>query len=224
VKVLLVEDDRDTADITAYALRREGFVVSTVGDGANALSQIRSSPPDVALLDAQLPKMSGLEVLRNVRLESSLPIIMLTATRTDDDVVRGLRLGADDYVTKPFSPRQLIERIRAVLRRSHTGLTGTGASIEAAGMVLDRDSHEVKIDDYVVRMTPLQFRILLALMLNAGKAVPSMRLIEQTWGFEGGDLYMLKTHMCQIRKRLKRSPGEPGYIRGIPGVGYILET
>jgi DNA-binding response OmpR family regulator len=203
-------------------LRREGFVVSTAADGANALSQIRSSPPDVALVDVQLPKMNGFEVLRNVRLESSLPVIMLTARGHDDDIVRGLQLGADDYVTKPFSPRQLAARIRAVLRRCQAQLPAPMAEIEAAGMVLEINSHEVTTADFKVRMTPLQFRILYALMLNVGHVIPSNRLVEQAWGFEGGDSYMLKTHICHIRKKLKRRHGEPGYIQGIPSVGYVL--
>jgi DNA-binding response OmpR family regulator len=222
MNILLAEDDRTTADITAYALRRQGFTVTVVGDGAEALRTIASNPPKLALIDVQLPKMSGLEVLRAVRLESTLPVILVTASRTDEDVIRGLQLGADDYVTKPFSPRQLVERIRAVLRRTNADLPSPGAEIEAAGMVLGLDSHDVTIGDRVVRATPLQFRILYALMLNAGKVVPSLRLIEQTWGFEGGDSYMLKTHVSQLRKKLQRCAGEPGYIEGIPGVGYVL--
>ena len=132
MKVLFVDDDADLLDITAYALRREGFVVSTVADGANAISQIAANPPDVALLDVELPKINGFEVLRTVRLESSLPVIMLTARGRDDDVVRGLQLGADDYVTKPFSPRQLAARIRAVLRRTRAQMPDPAATVEAA--------------------------------------------------------------------------------------------
>jgi DNA-binding response OmpR family regulator len=222
VKVLLVDDDLDIMDITAYALRREGFVVAMAADGASALAQIERSPPDVALIDVQLPKMSGLEVLRTVRIDSSLPVIMLTALGHDDDVIRGLQLGADDYVIKPFSPRQLAARIRAVLRRAQAQVPEPMAEIEAAGMVLELDSHEVTCGDYKVRMTPLQFRILYALMLNVGHVVPSNRLVEQAWGFEGGDSYMLKTHICHIRKKLKRRSVSPGYIQGIPGVGYVL--
>ena len=223
-KILLIDDDADHLDVATYALRRQGFAVSAASDGATALRQIEADPPDLAVLDVRMPRMSGFEVLRTIRLESRLPVIMLSAHGDDADVVRGLQLGADDYVTKPFSPRQLVERIRVVLRRARAQLPESATEIAAAGLVLDLTSHELRCDDRTMRMTPLQFRILQPLMLNAGKVMPSLRLIEQTWGFEGGDAAMLKTHVCHIRKKLGRRPGEPGYIKGIPGTGYILSA
>ena len=220
--ILLVDDDLDHLDVTTYGLRREGFSVAMAMDGAAALERVRADEPSLVVLDIRMPKISGFEVLRTIRLESRLPVIMLSAHGDDEDVVRGLRLGADDYVTKPFSPRQLAERIRAVLRRSRAQLPEPATEVAVAGLVLAFDSHELRQGELAVRMTPIQFRILRALLLNAGRVVPTLRLIEQVWGYEGGDASMLKTHVSQLRKKLGRRPGEPGYIKAIPGTGYIL--
>jgi DNA-binding response OmpR family regulator len=224
-KILLIDDDLDHLDITSYVLRREGFVVSTASDGATALRIIGERPPDLALLDVRMPTVDGFEVLRAIRLESVLPVIMLTAHGDDEDVVRGLQLGADDYVTKPFSPRQLVERVRAALRRHRGRVPEPSAEVEAAGLALDLTSHALtRGDRTTVQLTPVQFRILLPLMQHAGKVVPSLRLVEQAWGFDGGDPSMLKSHVSTIRKKLGRDPGEPGYIRAIPNVGYLFPT
>ena len=222
MKVLIADDDEDLVDITAYALRREGFIVSVASDGGQALQMCTEDPPDIMLLDVRMPKMNGFDVVRAVRQSFSTPILMVTARDDEEDIVRGLQLGADDYVTKPFSARQLAARMRAIVRRNRTGLPESGPEIEAGGIVLDIESHAARRGDAGVRMTPLEFRILYPLMLNAGRVVPSTRLVEQAWGFEGGDTSMLKTHVSHMRKKLRLRKGEPGYIEGIPGVGYIL--
>jgi len=222
VKVLIADDDQDILDITAFALRREGFQVSLAADGKQALQQWKVSSPDVVLLDVRMPKINGFEVLRAIRNEQETPVIFVTARREEEDIVRGLELGADDYVIKPFSPRQLVARIRSVTRRMCLAAPSTSTEVEAAGMVLDVESHQLRRDDYVVRMTPLEFRLLHSLMLNVGRVVPSGRLIEQTWGVDGGDANMLKTHVCHIRKKLRLRDGEPGYIRSIVGLGYTM--
>lgn len=224
VKVLLADDDPDTLDITAYALRREGFIVQVASDGREALRVWESGSPDIILLDVRMPKLNGFELLRTIRQQSSVPIIMVTARGDDDDVVRGLQLGADDYVTKPFSPRQLIARIRTVLRRQSDRRADSPAIIQVGDLVLDVESHEVRRGEQSVRLTPLEFRIFYPLMLNVGRVVSSTRLVEQAWGFEGGDTNMLKTHISHIRKKLGLQRGQPGYIEGIPGVGYVLRA
>jgi DNA-binding response OmpR family regulator len=223
MRVLLADDDADIVDITAYALRRHGFMVSVAADGSQALQMWRASSPDVILLDARMPKINGFDVLRTIRQESDTPVIMVTARNDEEDIIRGLDLGADDYVVKPFSPRQLAARIRSATRRLRLSTPEAITELHVADMTLDVESHEVTRDGTTIRMTPIEFRILYTLMLNAGRVVASSRLIENTWGFDGGDTNMLKTHICHVRKKLGRAPGTSGYIKGMTGVGYIME-
>jgi DNA-binding response OmpR family regulator len=222
VKVLVADDDLDIRDITAFALRREGFSVSVANDGRQALHLWKSSMPDVVLLDLQMPNMNGFDVLRSIRSEAATPVIFLSARNNDDDIVRGFQLGADDYVTKPFSPRQLVARIHSVARRSGRAVASVESEVKAAGMVLHVESHEVSRDGRVVRMTPTEFRLLHTLMVNAGRVVPSNRLIEETWGAHGGDSNMLKTHVYHIRKKLQIADGERGHIQSMIGLGYTM--
>jgi DNA-binding response OmpR family regulator len=224
VKVLLADDDLDILDVTAYALGREGFVVSLATDGSQALQAWEEAAPDVIVLDARMPKLNGFDVLRTIRERDETPIVMLTARSDEDDIIRGLMLGADDYLTKPFSPRQLAARLHAATRRARVSARQPASEIEAGGMRLDVESHQVQRDDRVVMTTPREFQILHTLMLNAGRIVPTSRLIERVWGFDGGDAHMLKTHISNLRKKLGLVSGEPGFIRGVPSVDYILET
>ena len=223
MKILLADDDLDVLDITAYALRRQGFAVTLATDGSQALQAWQDTEPDVVLLDIRMPKVSGFEVLRAIRLRDETPVIMVSARSEEEDILRGLDLGADDYVTKPFSPTQLGARIRTVARRGRRDLPKPSDEVEAAGIVLHLETHEATRGSLVVRMTPLEHRILRALMLDAGRLVPSDRLIERAWGFDGGDTNMLKTHISQIRKRLMLRAGEPGYIKNVMSIGYTLE-
>jgi DNA-binding response OmpR family regulator len=222
--VLLAEDDADTREITTFVLRREGCTIRCAADGPQALEMVRDEPPDVLLLDLRLPKLHGFEVLRTIRHDSDLPIIVVSARGEDDDVVRGLQLGADDYVTKPYSAPQLIARMRALVRRAGQTAPRATTRVEAAGMVLDLEAHELQRGGLTIQMTPTQARLLHALMASAGRVVPSARLVEQAWGFEGGDADMLKTHVSNIRKRLQLGKGGPGYIESIPTVGYLLQA
>jgi DNA-binding response OmpR family regulator len=224
VKVLLVDDDPDIRDITAYALQREGFRISLAGDGRQALESWEKDPPDVVLLDARMPKLDGLEVLRTIRLNSETPVIMVTARNQEEEIVRGFQLGADDYVTKPFSPKQLIARIKAVVRRAHNGGPDPSPQVTAAGIVFDVESHEARRGELRVRMTPLEARILHTLLINAGRVVSTSRLVDQGWGYDGGDASTLKNHISHMRRKLQLRIGEPGYIEGIPSVGYLLHT
>ncbi len=223
MKILLADDDTEILDITTYALRKHGYNVITVTDGAQALRRWQSEEPDLVLLDVGLPRMSGFEVCRKIRQNSSTPVIMLTARGDEEHVVQGFLVGADDYVTKPFSHRQLAMRIRAVLQRRY-GPSAPEPSTEltAGGMHLDLESHEVTRGDLHVRLTPLEFRILHILAANEGRVVSSNRLIEYAWGYDGGDASMLKTHICHIRQKLKLEKSDPGYIVSVPRLGYSL--
>ena len=224
MKALLVDDDVDMVDLMTYALRREGFSVLTAIDGQQALQRCETDNPDIILLDGNLPKLDGFEVCRRIRHESKTPIIMLTARGDEQDIVKGFTLGADDYVTKPFSAKQLVMRMRAVLRRCRPDPYRQPTSLVQAGdLALDVQSHEVRKADRLVELTPLEFRILYMLAVNEGRVVPYSRLIEHTWGFYNEDSSsLLKTHICHLRSKLRLKAGEPGNIKAILGVGYSL--
>jgi DNA-binding response OmpR family regulator len=220
MKILLVDDDPDLVDVTAYALRREGFNIIVASDGQQALRRWEADHPHLVILDLGLPKVSGYDVCRRIRQESSVPIIMLTGLHDEEHVVQGFRLGADDYVTKPFSPRQLAMRIRAVWRRGvQAGEPEPMRELDLGDMQLDVESHEVRINGQVVHMTPIEFRVFYMLAMNAGRVVSSARLVEYAWGYDGSNTSLLKTHVCHIRQKLGLERGE---IVSIPGVGYRL--
>jgi DNA-binding response OmpR family regulator len=223
MKILLVDDDVDLLDVTSYALRREGFNVISAPDGVQALRRWEADQPDVVVLDVGLPKLSGFEVLRKIQQSGTTPVIMLTAQRGEEEIIKGFRLGADDYVTKPFSPRELSMRIRAVGRRGTRATEELAArELRVGSMVLDVEAHEVRIGERLVRLTRLEFRILHLLGSNAGRVVSSSRLVEYAWGYDGGEVGLLKTHICHIRKKLKLPRGQLGDILAVPGVGYGL--
>jgi DNA-binding response OmpR family regulator len=223
LKILLADDDADMVDVTAYALRREGFNIIVATDGAQALRRWESDQPDLVLLDVGMPRMNGLEVCRKIRQSSETPVIMLTAAGDEEHVVQGFRHGADDYITKPFSPKQLAMRIRAVMRRSSGKPVAEPVSVLRVGQyTLDMESHQVTKGDVVAQLTPLEFRILYMLAMNEGRVVSFGRLVEYAWGYDGGEPAMLKTHISHIRKKLKVVEGQPGYISVVHGVGYAL--
>ncbi len=223
MRVLVVDDDADLLDLIVYALRREGYQVVGASDGPQGLSRFESEPADIVLLDVNLPKLDGFEVCRRIRRQADVPIIMLTARQDEEDVLLGLRLGADDYVTKPFSPKQLIARMAAVLRRTKSDHLGQPAGqLRVGDIAIDPESHEVSKGASIVQLTPLEFRILYLLALNAGRVIPHDRLIEYAWGLDGGDSNLLKTHISHIRQKLGLPLGRQGGIRAVPGVGYSL--
>jgi DNA-binding response OmpR family regulator len=175
------------------------------------------------LLDANLPKLDGYEVCRRIRHDGTTPIIMLTARDEEEDVLRGFRLGADDYVNKPFSARQLAARMKAVLHRSQADpYRQPVREVKVGDVLLDLQSYSVKAGDRQIQLTPLEFRILYLLGVNEGRVIPYSRLVEYAWGYEGGDSSLLKTHICHIRQKLSLSAGKNGGIRAVPGVGYSL--
>ncbi len=224
MKVLIADDDIDLVDLMSYALRREGYTVLAAMDGQQALARWASDRPDIVLLDGAMPKVDGFEVCRRIRHDAKTPVIMLTARSEEDDVIRGLRLGADDYVTKPFSARQLVARMSAVLRRSqeraHSQVYG---QLRTGDLTLDRESHEVTKNNRPVQFTPLEFRILYMLAQNVGRVVPYSRLIEYGWGYyDEATSILLKTHVCHIRTKLGLRAGGSSAIRAVLGVGYSL--
>jgi DNA-binding response OmpR family regulator len=220
MKILLVDDDTDLLDVTAYALRREGFTILVATDGQQALRRWEAERPHLVILDVGLPKLSGFDVCRRIRQTSTTPVILLTGLSDDEHVVQGFRLGADDYVTKPFSPRQLAMRIRAVWRRGlQPGEPEPVRQLDLGDLVLDVEAHEVRCGPGVARLTPIEFRLLYMLALNSGRVVSSARLVEYAWGYDGSDTSLLKTHMTHIRKKLGLTAGD---LSAVPGVGYRL--
>ena len=223
MKVLIAEDDADQLDLLTYALRREGYTVMSAMDGQQALKRWQDDTPDIVLLDANLPKVDGFEVCRQIRHGGMTPIIMLTARDDEADILRGFRLGADDYVAKPFSAGQLAARMKAVLRRSQADpYRQPTREVKIGEVVLDLHSYSVKAQDREIQLTPLEFRILYLLGINEGRVIPYSRLVEYAWGYDGGDSSLLKTHICHIRQKLNLSAGKHGGIRAVPGVGYSL--
>ena len=223
MNILLVDDDTDLMDVTTYALRKHGYAVTTVTDGLKAVERFRAEQPDLVVLDVGLPRLNGFEVCRKIREQSDTPVIMVTGRADDENVVQGFLVGADDYVVKPFSHRQLAARIRAVLNRAAGGRASepTGV-VTTSDLRLDPQSHEVTKDGVTVRLTPLEFRILHVLAINEGRVVSSARLIEHAWGYEGGAASLPKTHVCHIRQKLAMDPKRGGYIKAIPWLGYTL--
>jgi DNA-binding response OmpR family regulator len=222
VKVLLVDDDADLLDLMHYALRREGYTVLTALDGQQALQRWEAERPDLVLLDGNLPKVDGFEVCRRIRHDSETPVIMLTARDEEADVLRGLQLGADDYVTKPFSARVLAARMKIVMGRLKRGEPAQ-ARIQAGDLVLDLQSHEATKAGKPVQLTPLEFRILSLLAMNEGRVIPYSRLVEYAWGYyDEGTSALLKTHICHIRKKLALPTTGPGSIKAVLAVGYSL--
>jgi len=224
VKILLADDDVELVDLMTYALRRAGYSVLGASDGQQALERWEEDRPDMLLLDGNLPRVDGFEVCRRIRHESKVPIIMLTARDEDEDIVRGLDMGADDYVIKPFSTKQLTARMRALLRRTRTDSYRMPATEVVAGDInLDLDSHQVTKAGAVVQLTPLEFRILHLLMMNQGRVIPYSRLIEYGWGYyDENNSSLLKTHVSHLRKKLELGAEGPASIRSVLGVGYSL--
>ena len=224
-RVLIVEDEPDLADPLAYLLRREGYEVEISEDGPSALAAYQDRGADIVLLDLMLPGMSGTEVCRQIRATSRVPIIMLTAKDSEVDIVVGLELGADDYVTKPYSSRELLARMRAVLRR----LAQTDADLEdhvldGGRVVLDIDRHTVAVDGREINMPLKEFELLEVLMRNAGRVLTRGQLIDRVWGTDYfGDTKTLDVHIKRIRSRIEQHPSEPSMLMTVRGLGYRFE-
>ncbi|MCB0193350.1 MAG: response regulator transcription factor [Anaerolineae bacterium] len=219
MKVLVVDDDRVLADVVAFTLRREGFDVIQAHDGQMALQRWRDAQPDLVVLDVNLPKIDGFTVCRQIREQSDTPVLLLTVRDTEDDIVHGLGLGADDYITKPFSPRQLVARAQAVLRR--TGKATMPATRQVGPVSLDPSRREVRIgQSEPVLLTPLESQLLDYLMLNAGQVLTTEAIITHVWGPAGGDRDMLRQLVRRLRSKIEPDPANPIYIETVSGLGY----
>ena len=221
MKILIVEDDLSLSDVLAFTLRRVGYEVLTAFDGITAVERWETERPGLIVLDLNLPKLDGLAVCRHIRQQSQTPIIILSVRDEDEAIVQGLELGADDYVVKPFSPNQLVARIKAVARRAGMVSNSSGTVLEAAGLVFERARHEVKrLDRAVVRLTPLEAKLLERLLLHQGQVLSSEMLITAVWGSEGGDRTMLKQLVYRLRAKIDTDTAGQSLIETIPGLGY----
>jgi DNA-binding response OmpR family regulator len=221
MKILLVDDDPELLDLLAYALAREGYAVVGARDGEQALRRWEAEQPEVVVLDVALPRLDGFEVCRRRRQRVPTPVILLTARDAEADILRGFQAGADDYVTKPFCPKQLAARLQALLRRTQPDPAWRpGREVRVGDLVLDLQAHEATRHGTRVPLTPLEFRLLRLLAVNAGRVLPYARLLEDAWeGDGGGDLSLLKTHVSHLRRKLRLPPGA---LVAVPGVGYRL--
>jgi DNA-binding response OmpR family regulator len=223
MKALVVDDDRVLADVVAFTLRRAGYEIVQAYDGETALRVWKEEAPDLIVLDVNLPKLDGFTVCKRIRDESHTPIILLTVRDKEDDIVLGLDLGADDYIPKPFSPRQLVARVRAVLRRA--GRHPATTIREVGDLVFDVSRREVRIGQgEAISLTPLEGCLLDHLMLNAGLVLTTDDLIDHLWGSRGGDRDMLRQAIHRLRAKIESDITHPTYIETIPGKGYSIPT
>jgi Response regulators consisting of a CheY-like receiver domain and a winged-helix DNA-binding domain len=224
-RVLVVEDEESFSDALSYLLRKEGFEVSIAATGTDALTEFDRSGADIVLLDLMLPEMSGTEVCRQLRQRSQVPIIMVTARDSEIDKVVGLEIGADDYVTKPYSPRELVARVRAVLRRRNSEGAEANASTLAAGPVrMDVERHVVTVDGNPVQLPLKEFELLELLLRNAGRVLTRGQLIDRVWGADYvGDTKTLDVHIKRLRSKVEPEPSQPRFIVTVRGLGYKFE-
>jgi DNA-binding response OmpR family regulator len=220
--VLVVDDEPRMTRFIRLNLEHDGFIVSEAASGTQALEQLRDQLPDIVLLDVLMPDIDGFETLSLIREISTVPVIMLTARGDEDDRVRGLELGADDYITKPFSPRELVSRVRAVLRRTEIPSPTSHAPIEVDNRLkIDFDRREVWVEGKLVKLRPTEFKLLYHLVQNAGWVVPHEQLLAKVWGYEYRDeTHYLRLYINYLRQKLEKNPSDPQYILTERGVGY----
>jgi len=224
-KVLVVEDEESFSDALSYMLRREQYEVEVAADGHEALKTFDRSGADIVLLDLMLPGLSGTEVCRELRSRSNVPIIMVTARDTEVDKIVGLELGADDYVTKPFSSRELVARIRAVLRRGAEPEELLFNVIEAGPVRMDVERHVVTVDGNQVALPLREFDLLELLLRNAGRVLTRGQLIDRVWGADYvGDTKTLDVHVKRLRAKIEPDPANPKYLVTVRGLGYKFES
>ena len=224
-RVLVVEDEESFSDALSFMLRKEGFEVSVAATGTQALTEFDRSGADIVLLDLMLPEMSGTEVCRQLRTRSHVPIIMVTARDAEIDKVVGLEIGADDYVTKPYSPRELVARIRAVLRRNAPEAVEVATPTLSAGPVrMDVERHVVSVSGDAVPLPLKEFELLELLLRNAGRVLTRGQLIDRVWGADYvGDTKTLDVHVKRLRSKIEPDPGAPRYLITVRGLGYKFE-
>ncbi len=223
MKILLADDDPDLLEMVSYGLRREGHSVVPAGDGDQALMRWKSDEPDLVIIDVGMPGQNGLEVCRQIRETSQIPIIVISGANSETDVINGLQAGGDDFIVKPFSLTQLLLRIKSVARRNvNNEFQG---AIRLHDLIINPQFYSVQRDGIEVRLTRLEFRILYCLAANAGKVILTSRLADFAWGSsDEGDTALLKTHISRVRRKLGLTTGDRGEIRSIPGVGYVFSA
>lgn len=221
--ILVVEDDQDIADSVAYSLRREGYEVEVAYDGAEGVRAGLERQPDLVILDLMLPGLSGFGVFRELRRRSAVPVIMLTARASENDRVAGLELGADDYITKPFSLRELVARVKTVLRRAEQAASSADEVLEVRGLVIDRGRRTVTVDGREVTLTPQEFALLECLARHPGRAMSREVLLQQAWSeSEYIDPRTVDVHVRWVRGKIEAEPSQPTRILTVRGVGYKL--
>ena len=224
-RILIVEDEPSLSDPLSFLLRREGYDTEIAADGREAIAAFDRDPADLVLLDLMLPGLSGTEVCRELRTRSSVPIIMLTAKDSEVDIVVGLELGADDYVTKPYSTRELLARIRAVLRRRVEVDDLDDAVLEVGPVRMDVDRHAVSVGGGEVAMPLKEFELLELLLRNAGRVLTRGQLIDRVWGADYfGDTKTLDVHIKRIRSKIEKDPSQPTLLLTVRGLGYRFEA
>ena len=221
-RILLVEDEPSLVETVRYALEREGFGVIVARDGQEALDRFAMEPPDLVILDLMLPVVSGLDVCRRIRETSTVPIVIVTAKDAEADKVAGLELGADDYVTKPFSVRELVSRVRANLRRSQMTVPDAAGEVLTGGPIrLDAARHEVTVRGDPVAFPPKEFELLESFLRSPGRLLTRERLIQRIWGGDYvGDTKTLDVHVKRLRQKIERDPHEPEHLLTVRGLGY----
>ncbi len=220
-KVLLVEDDQPLAEVVTYNLRKEGYEVVTAGDGIQGLETARREKPDLVLLDIMLPGLDGLELCRLLRKDYNVPIIMLTARVTETDKIVGLEVGADDYITKPFSVKELMARVRASLRRAGMTQTAGDTIIKTGDIQIDIPGRLVTLGGKPIELTPREFDLLAYLAQNRGLVLSREQILEKVWGWEfAGDTKTVDVHVSWLRRKLESDPSQPQYIITVRGAGY----
>jgi two-component system OmpR family response regulator len=223
--ILVVDDEPTLRETLVEGLEDEGFRVVSAADGREALARFRAEQPDLVLLDLMLPELSGIEVCRAIRAESGVPILMLTARDSELDKIVGLELGADDYVTKPFSLRELLARVRALLRRSErqAAASEAPATIDIGDFTLDLGGHRLLRDGEPVAIKPKAFELLAFLAQNPGQAFTRDQLLERVWGYEyGGETRTVDVHVHWLRGHIERDPSAPQFLHTVRGVGYVF--
>ena len=221
-RILVVDDERKVVELVTLYLKREGYQVLAAYDGLQALEWTRQKQPDLVILDLMLPGMDGLAVCRTLRAEGNkVPVVMLTARTLEEDKLTGLDLGADDYVTKPFSPRELVARVRAVLRRANDGREEGPAELCSGDLVVDFVRHEVRVRAEPVYLTAREFKLLATMMREPGRAFTRSELLDSAFGFDyDGMERTVDVHVMNLRRKIEPDPAHPIYIQTIQGVGY----
>jgi DNA-binding response OmpR family regulator len=222
--VLVVDDDRKTVDLIRLYLERDGYRVLSAYDGMKALELARNAHPGLIILDLMLPQVNGLDVCRILREESDLPIIMLTAKSTEEDKLVGLDLGADDYITKPFSPREMVARVRTVLRRVSTPEDKGPAEVQFGDLVIDFIRHQTRLSGITIHLTPKEFNLLSTLCQQPGRVFTRLELLEQVFGYDyQGFERTVDVHVMNLRKKIERDPANPRFVQTVYGIGYKFE-